>query len=331
MTHDEQHSLFGPDVNAVPGAPPDAAHVALAARLPRAVRFGTASWSYPGWAGLVYGGIFTPKDLSRHGLRAYASHPLLSAVEVDRTYYDPLAATELGKLAGQVPDGFRFVAKAHEDCVLATYPPHARYGKRAGLPNPRYLDASYATDAVVGPFLEGFGPKGGAILFQFPPGRADDPRAFADALFAFLSRLPKGPVYAIELRTPSLFTRAYCAAIAEAGAQHCHNAWSAMPSVIDQAKAVAPSARRPIVVRWMLRRGDQYESARDRYSPFDRLVDEDVATRGQIATLVARGHAHGVDALVVVDNKAEGSAPASIVRLAEAVASRLTPPRLSEP
>ena len=27
---------------------------ALAARLPAAVHFGTSSWSFPGWAGLVY-------------------------------------------------------------------------------------------------------------------------------------------------------------------------------------------------------------------------------------------------------------------------------------
>ena len=37
-------------------APPDAALLELAARLPPRLRMGTSSWHFPGWAGLVWGG-----------------------------------------------------------------------------------------------------------------------------------------------------------------------------------------------------------------------------------------------------------------------------------
>ncbi|WP_204280131.1 hypothetical protein, partial [Raoultella ornithinolytica] len=40
---------------------PDVA--ALAQRLPRALRIGTSSWSYPGWDGLVYAGEYSESML----------------------------------------------------------------------------------------------------------------------------------------------------------------------------------------------------------------------------------------------------------------------------
>ena len=42
-----------------------AAAAALAARLPREVRFGTSSWSFPGWKGLVWPRRTTTAVLSR--------------------------------------------------------------------------------------------------------------------------------------------------------------------------------------------------------------------------------------------------------------------------
>ncbi|MEZ6184635.1 MAG: DUF72 domain-containing protein, partial [Planctomycetota bacterium] len=58
---------------------------ALAARLPPTVHLGTSSWSFPGWRGVVYDREANQRELAREGLRAYAQHPLLRAVGVDRT------------------------------------------------------------------------------------------------------------------------------------------------------------------------------------------------------------------------------------------------------
>ena len=56
----------------------------LAARLPVGVRFGTSSWSFPGWKGLVYSRRTTTAMLAREGLVEYARHPLLKTVGIDR-------------------------------------------------------------------------------------------------------------------------------------------------------------------------------------------------------------------------------------------------------
>ena len=296
-----------------------AEQLALAAALPPNVALGAMTWAYPGWKGIVYARGVADKLLAPRGLTAYAKHPLLRIAEIDRTYYEPLADETFRELAAQVPDHFRFFVKAHEDCAVLRFPSHARYGKRRDQDNPRFLDAQYASEAVVGPTLAGLGDKLGAILFQFPPQDVGDPRAFARRLGRFLAQLPKGPRYAVELRNPALLTPEYAALLAESGAIHCHNAWTVMPSLLAQARAIPPAARRPLLIRWLLRRGDSFEEASARCAPFDRLVSEDLDTRALITSLTAKASAHGVPVFVLVDNKAEGCAPESIARLASAI------------
>jgi uncharacterized protein YecE (DUF72 family) len=317
---ERQATMFELPPRVVEPAEPKAEHATLAQEIPNGVRFGTMSWSYAGWRGLVYAANADPKRLAGEGLTAYAKHPLLRLVELDRPYYEPLPTDEFQRLAEQVPGEFRFIVKAHEDCVVQRFPAHPRYGKKRGETNHRYLDAAHATDAVVGPAAAGLGSKLAAILFQFPPQDVGAPDAFASDLGEFLARLPKGIAYCVELRNPELLTPAYAAALLRTGALHCHSVWGAMPSVMTQARLIPPPARRPLLVRWLMRRGDNHEDAGSRFAPFNRLLEEDVPNRRAIATLVAKALQKEVPTLVLVDNKAEGSAPESIVRLARAIA-----------
>ena len=299
--------------------------------MPAGIRLGGMSWSYPGWTGRVYEPGVAQKDLARHGLTAYAAHPLLRTVEIDRSYYDPLAADVFQSYAAQVPDDFRFVVKAHEDCTIDRYPPHARYGQRRGLANPRFLDPEHAASAVVPQIVAGLGAKLGVILWQFPPQETGDADAFARRLGTFLKGLPVGPTYAVELRNADLLGPAYGAALADAGAVHCHNVWTAMPSPVQQARQLPPATRRPLIVRWLLRWGDPYEKAKARFEPFDRLVEEDAVNRAAVADLARRAHRHGVETIATVDNKAEGCAPESISRLARAIVDGDGPPTETAP
>ena len=75
------------------------------------------------------------------------------------------------------------------------------------------------------------------------------------------------------------------------------------------------------LLRWLLAPGKGYEEARAAYAPFDRLVDPDVATRERIVTLARNALARGREVLIIVNNKAEGSAPCSVVELARAFAA----------
>ncbi len=314
---DEPHARADPDE--VAPIEPDPRTEAIARRMPAHLHMGTSSWSFPGWKGLVWRDEQSNAQLARRGLAAYARHPLMRTVGVERTYYAPVPAGVLAAYAADVPPDFRFLVKAHDHCTMARFPGHPRYGEQRGQRNARFLDPAYAESEVVGPYVEGLGAKGGVLLFQLPP---QDPEllggagAFAERLHRFLDALPRGPVYAVELRSPGLLGPDYAQAIASVGAVHCLNAWPGMPDLRQQYRATRVQGGEPpaTVVRWMLNRRHDYGSAKVAYAPFDQLVDEDPATRETIARLIL---ARLPRTYLIVNNKAEGSSPLSILALAE--------------
>jgi uncharacterized protein YecE (DUF72 family) len=314
---EHQLDLFGPPARGVGAAALGDEVSAVVARMPPDLRLGTSSWSFPGWAGLVYDRAPSPAVLARYGLAAYARHPLLRTVGVDRTYYAPVPAATFAAWAAAVPADFRFLVKAHELVTAARVPIHGRYGTSAGQVNDRFLLASYAADAVVGPSLEGLRDRLGVVLFQFPPQALGEPARFPERLADFLTALPRGPLYAVELRNAELLGPAYARALAAAGACHCINVHPRMPPPAVQARVAPAADASALVVRWMLAPNLGYGEARLRYTPFDRLADPDPTTRAAIGALCLAAHAHGRPTFVIVNNKAEGSAPLSVVRLAE--------------
>jgi uncharacterized protein YecE (DUF72 family) len=293
--------------------------ISVAASLPGTLRMGTSSWSFPGWDGIVYDRPASQAGLARHGLKAYGAHPLFRTVGIDRTYYRPISSEDFRTYADEVPRDFRFLVKANR-LVTSPHDPHA-HGVRTR--NDLFLDASFAVDQVVGPAAEGLAQKAGPFLFQFspiPPNLVGGPGAFMDRLHRFLEDLPVGPLYAVELRTPTFLTQRYAELLEATGAAHCYNVHPAMTSLDGQMAVVSPFYQPALVVRWMLHGGTHYEGAKDRYAPFDRIVDEDVPSRERIAVAVLDALVAERPAFVIANNKAEGSAPLSIVRLAERIA-----------
>ncbi len=317
-----QLSLFGGTSTrqaVAPAAVPE--HVArLAERLPPCVYLGTSSWSFPGWEGLIYARTYPKAALAREGLTAYARRPLLRGVGLDRTYYGPIDAARFAAYAAEVPEDFRFLVKAHAACTLARFGDHPRFGDLQGEANPQWLDPAYATDHVVQPYVQGLGSRGGVLLFQFSP---QDERSlggrhgFPDLLHRFLSALPDGPTYAVEIRNHKLATPAYGAALRDVGALHCVNVHPSMADIATQVRTLGILDAPALVVRWMLNPRLSYDTARRYYHPFDTLVDPDLVVRRSIAGLVRAMAVDGRPSLVIVNNKAEGCAPRSIEALAE--------------
>jgi uncharacterized protein YecE (DUF72 family) len=312
----QQLSLFSPGESPSPVGVAEAAKRtrSLAERLPDSLYLGTSSWSFPGWEGIVYDRKVAKPLLARHGLVAYAKHPLFRTVCIDRTYYGPISAQDFRTYAESVPASFRFVVKAHELVTSARI--RDRFTSHA---NETFLDPGYALEEVIGPLVEGLGTKAGVVLFQFPPQPAG--ADFHERLHRFLDTLPRELLYAVELRNRELLTPRYFEALVDVGACHCFNVHPKMPAMAEQA-ALARASRFPaLVVRWMLRPNHGYEDARDAFFPFDELVEEDEGARTAIAQLCGEELAAANRVFVIVNNKAEGCAPLSLVRLAEELAA----------
>lgn len=310
----------------------DPALNALAAGLPSNLYFGTSSWSYPGWHGMVYDGEYTESLLSRKGLEACGQHPLLRAAGIDRGFYGPIPITDYLRYAAQVPEHFRFLVKAPASVCDAWLRGPDGAGR---LANAAFLDAEIAIRDFIEPATAGLGARCGPLLFQLSPlqSLADDGPALFTRLEAFLAALPPleptltpNACYAVEMRDASLLTPRYIRLLRDHGVRFCLAARDRLPSVPRQAQAQAlmdDGAPGPLVLRWMLREGRSYAMAEKAFSPFDKLADPDTETRNAIADVVVRTLQAGQPAYVIVSNNAEGCAPLSIVGLATAIADRL--------
>jgi uncharacterized protein YecE (DUF72 family) len=120
-----------------------------------------------------------------------------------------------------------------------------------------------------------------------------------------------------------LASAALARGLADAGVIPCLAVHARMPPVAEQAATFGldrDECTLPLVARWNLHAGHAYEEAKRAYFPFDRIVEEDVPTREALARLASRAAARGRDVFITVNNKAEGSAPCSVERLAAAIA-----------
>jgi uncharacterized protein YecE (DUF72 family) len=296
--------------------------------LPIDIRLGTSSWFFPGWRGLVYDGVHPQVALSKRGLEAYAQIPLLRTVSLDRTFYAPITAVQYQGYARQVPDHFSFVVKAPALVCDAVMRDEEGRGK---VPNPHFLDAAIAAREFVVPCLEGLGAKAGPLVFQVSPlprSLVEEAATLVERLAAFFAALPQElgkhrPLYALELRNAELLTPRLMKMLSSAGVRYCVGLHDRMPEVERQEvalKSLDGATPGPLVVRWNLHRGFLYQAAKQRYEPFDRLIDEDVDTRLILARMAADAFKAGQKVWITANNKAEGSAPLSLLKLAEEIA-----------
>jgi uncharacterized protein YecE (DUF72 family) len=310
----------------------------LARRMPSTVHLGTSSWSFPGWRGLVWRDEHSAAQLARNGLAAYGRHPLLRCVSLDRSFYRPLSAGEYAAYAAQVPEHFRFVAKAPSLVCDALI----RGNDGRGLQdNPAFLDPMLASTEFVEPAVAGLGDKIGALVFQLSPLPASSLARLdgvLDRLAAMLAALPRlepiapGAVVAVEVRNAEFLTPAFVSVLKAAGATYCLGLHPRMPAIEQQLPVLRALWPAPLVCRWSLNRkhgAHGYEQAKGLYEPFDRLQDPDPATRRTLAKVITATAGAAMPVYVTINNKAEGSAPLSVLELANEIACVDRPPAAS--
>lgn len=329
-----QTSLFGDNApsktktsaRTVEPAAPDPELTELAAGLPAHLRLGTSSWNYPGWAGMVWDGKYPEASLSRHGLTAYSRHPLFRTVSIDRSFYRPLNLAQYAEYAAQVPPDFRFVVKAPSLITDALVRDESGRGMR---PNLHFLDAAQAVQLFVEPALEGLGHRLGALVFQISPLPAHwlvRMPELIQRLHRLLQAIPDlrktapDGVVAVEVRDPHWLTPAFVEALKDTGATYCMGLHAKMPRITEQLPILRALWPGPLVCRWNLNPlhgAYGYEDARDLYAPFDRMVDPDPETREALAKVIKGTAGAGHNVYVTLSNKAEGSAPLSVIELAK--------------
>lgn len=309
-----QLGLFSvsPTVNAAPWAE---AQTTLAAALPTTLSLGTSSWSFPGWEGLVYAQAHRSAFLSRQGLAAYASNPLLSTVSIDRGFYSPVPEQDFTHYQSQVPQGFRFVVKAWRQLTAPVI-----NGKR----NSSFLDAPLACQSIVVPAKRGLKDTLDCILFQFSPmhlGQVGGVRGFCEQLAEFLSKLPDTIDYAVEVRNPELLGTALQEALSRPNRFYTINLLPAMPGLDQQFRSMRLGHQSRYLVRWLLAKGHSYQGALQDFAPFDRLVAPSDPIIERMVQFIRWAESKDRHFSLQVNNKAEGCAPLTLQRVARMLAN----------
>lgn len=80
----------------------------------------------------------------------------------------------------------------------------------------------------------------------------------------------------------------------------------------------------PLIVRWSLNPIQRHGVAKMTYAPFNRIVHPDPATRAGLVQLVNVAHKCGQKSFVITNNKAEGSAPLTMIDLAKDIVAKLS-------
>jgi uncharacterized protein YecE (DUF72 family) len=135
---------------------------------------GTSGWSYADWEGSLY-----PEGLPAAArLAEYANH--YATVEIDSTFYGTPRRSTVERWREIVPEGFLFAAK---------FPQEITHEKNlVGSEEPAYTFVQ--TMSLLGDRL-------GPLLLQLPPSFSVEGMG---VLEDFLTTLPEGPRYAVEVR-----------------------------------------------------------------------------------------------------------------------------------
>ncbi len=135
---------------------------------------GTSGWSYADWEGTVYPeGIPAGSRLAEY-VKGYAT------VEIDSTFYGTPRRSTVGRWREVAPDGFLFAAKFPQEIT------HEKTLVGCAREAEAFVQAMQALEDRLGP-----------LLLQLPPSFTVEG---VGVLEDFLSDLPEGPRYAVEVR-----------------------------------------------------------------------------------------------------------------------------------
>ncbi len=291
----------------------------LGRKIPGTVRFGTSTWNYPGWRGLVYHHDYGPKGAPAKMLEEYATFPLFRTVGIDSTYYGPPTEAVLRSYAEHLPPGFPVVSKVWSQLTIHTFT-KAQDPARAGKTNVDFLNPDLFVEEIYQPYQRHFADNAGPFVFEFQTlarSSGIGPEHFATRLDEFFSALPREGQFAVEIRNDEFLTPMYFAVLREHGVAHVFNSWTRMPPIGHQLELPGAITGPFIVARALLRPGRTYDEAVDAFSPYDRIREPNLKLRRDLVRLVEAAVKTRIPAYLLVNNRAEGSAPLTIAAVAE--------------
>ena len=252
-------------------------------------------------------------------LEEYAAFPLFGTVGIDSSFYGPPTEEVLRSYAEHLPPGFPVVSKVWSQLTIHTFT-KAQDPARAGKVNQDFLNPDLFVEEIYRPYSRHFADNTGPFVFEFQTiakSSGIDPERFATRLDEFFSALPREGQFAVEVRNDEFLTPMYFAVLREHGVGHVFTSWTRMPPLGHQLDLPGSITAPFIVARALLRPGRTYNEAVDVFSPYDRIREPNPKLRRDLVRLVEAAVKTRIPAYLLVNNRAEGSAPLTIAAVAE--------------
>ena len=274
------------------------------------IRIGTSSFSSKDWIGPFYPEGMQPREF----LKFYAQH--FDTVEIDATYYRIPSKSMVEGWSNNTPEDFIISAKFPRSIVHA--------GEKASPDAGKILDRDHTYDDrdIFLQNIAGLGKRLGTLVLQFPyfsKKHFANIGPFLEKLDRFLSDLPDGFSYGVEIRNRNWLKKEYAELLRsyKVAMVLADQAW--MPHGDEIEKKFDPVTSDHMYVRLI---GDRKE-----IEAITKTWEKEVLDRSERldrwADMLARTARRQINSLVYVNNHYAGHAPETARRLSRHITDLL--------
>lgn len=277
------------------------------------LKFGTCSWKYDSWKGLIYSSNVTPSSY----LVEYSRH--FTTVEIDQWFwslfskkYKLPAEKDVLSYTNSVPENFKFTIKVPNSLTLTH---HYRTNKNSSLiKNEFFLSVD-----LYNQFLESIRPmikKVGMLMFQFSylnkqmmSGQIE----FLSELKHFLNKIKKPVPIALEIRNPNYLNDVYFEFLNQENIYHVFLQGYYMPNIVSVYTKYKNYIKDKVVIRLHGPNRDEIEL--ESGGKWDRIISPKDQELYEIVGILTELNHRKIETYVNVNNHYEGSAPLTIRRI----------------
>ena len=272
------------------------------------IYFGSCSWKYPSWEGLVYSSG-SPSNFLEEYAQKYQT------VEIDQWFWSLGKASYglpnralVAEYNEATPSDFRFTIKA-PNAITAT-----RAYRAKTEPNQLFLQPEVCNRVL--DRIEPLRPKLGLLMFQFEylnKEKMDSRKQFLDRLEAFFSALPKGLPYAVEIRNPRWIDASWFSFLQEQQVAPVLLQGYWMDDIAASLQHYGSNLGNKACIR--LHGDDRQGIEKATGENWDKVVTPRDEELTRIAPLIAKVAKEGTTLYINVNNHYEGSSPLTISKL----------------
>ncbi len=277
------------------------------------VRFGTCSWKYDSWRGLVY-----TDQAKENYLLEYSKK--YDSVEIDQWFWSLFGIDKVSlprlqvveEYTNSVPDHFKFTIKIPNSITLTHF-------YRKIKTDPLEVNPYFLSNDLFESFLATLKPmhsKVGLLMFQFEylnKQKMSSQQEFIEKFSDFIEKCNPDFTYGIEIRNPWYLNKKYFEFLNQYGLGHVFLQGYYMPDISEIYQKHWSMIKSVTAIRLHgPDRSDIEEKSKGIWNKLYEPKDDEIS---RITRIIEEIHSKNIDVYVNVNNHYEGSAPLTIERI----------------